>query len=164
MKKINQIYLCCALCFLGVFALFVDESQAMPSNPVNNNQVVVVPSQLDFDSTRKKLLDFLSAKDLQLFAEFDHAKNAKDVDLELLPTSVFIFGNPTVGTKLMQNFHGIGLDLPLKVMLVQQEGGKVDIMYPNLAHSFGAYGVPEDHPIAAKMQGLMKALADTISK
>ncbi len=85
-------------------------------------------------------------------------------NLELLPTSVFIFGNPTVGTKLMQEFYGIGLDLPLKVMLIQNQNGKVDIMYPNLAHNFAAFGVAEDHPVAVKMQGLLKALADAISK
>ncbi len=70
MKNLNQLYLFSIAFILGVFVLFVDESQAASNQPINNNQVIVVHSQLDYNLSRKKLLDFLEDKNLQLFAEF----------------------------------------------------------------------------------------------
>eukprot|EP00092_Neocalanus_flemingeri_P068038 GFUD01083092.1.p1 GENE.GFUD01083092.1~~GFUD01083092.1.p1 ORF type:complete len:156 (+),score=40.61 GFUD01083092.1:24-470(+) len=69
--------------------------------------------------------DKLTKKGFNVFATVDHAKNADGVGLELRPTTVIIFGNPTGGTKLMQCAQEYAIDLPQKVLVYEDADGKV---------------------------------------
>ena len=71
----------------------------------------------------------LSQKKIQLFADIDHAAGAQKVGLSLRPTRLLIFGNPQAGTPLMQSQQTIGLDLPLRVLVWEDEAGKVWLTY-----------------------------------
>lgn len=58
----------------------------------------------------------------------DHQANAQSVDLELPFSSVVVFGNPAVGTPLIEGSLSIALDLPLKMAVVENEG-QVMVIY-----------------------------------
>lgn len=49
--------------------------------------------------------------------------------MNLRPTKVLVFGNPKVGTKLMQDKQGVALDLPLRVSVWQDKIGRVWVGY-----------------------------------
>src|SRR5207249_3571289 len=68
-------------------------------------------------------------KKIQVFADIDHTAGAHNVGLSLRPTRVLIFGNPQVGTPLMQSQQTIGLDLPLRILVWEDEVGKVWLTY-----------------------------------
>src|SRR5438445_10159648 len=68
-------------------------------------------------------------KGIHLFAHIDHAAEANKVGLHLRPTQVLIFGNPQAGTPLMQSQQTIGLDQPLRVLVWEDEAGKVWLTY-----------------------------------
>jgi uncharacterized protein (DUF302 family) len=76
-----------------------------------------------------RLVDFVQAKGATVYARIDHAANAASVGLKLRPTELLIFGNPAVGTVLMQEQQEIGLDLPLKVLAWEDENGEVWLTY-----------------------------------
>ncbi len=82
-------------------------------------------SKHDFATTLHLLKKNIQEKGGVIFAQIDHAKNAKEVQMELLPTIVLIFGNPKAGTLLMQENQAISLDLPLKIALYENANGKV---------------------------------------
>ncbi len=153
--------------FVFVFA-FVSLMSLTPmptdSHAAATNTIHEYPSSQDFATVRQKALDFIKNKKLTLFAEFDHAENAQAVNMPLEATTVFIFGNPEVGTKLMQKFPGIGIALPLRILIMQGKDGKVSLKYENLAMTFAPFGVKADNPILQKMQGLLKALAENATK
>ncbi len=137
-------------------------SWAVPSYSADNmpsSAVFSMSSPHTFAQVKAKAVAFIQSKGLTLFAEYDHAQNAQDVKLTLAPTTVLVFGSPAVGTKLMQNFPGIGMELPLKILISQDAAGKVSLAYPNLAHAFAPYGIKKDNAILGKMQGLLEALA-----
>ena len=67
--------------------------------------------------------------ELRVFGVIDHAQNATDAGMELLPTQLIVFGNPVVGTELMQANPLIGLDLPLKLLVWEDLNGVVWISY-----------------------------------
>ena len=90
--------------------------------------LVIKPSPYSVEETEHRFLQVLEAKGLNIFATVDHAQNAADVGLQLSPTRVIIFGNPNVGTPLMQRQQSIGIDLPLKLLIWQDEQG-VKIAY-----------------------------------
>ena len=56
----------------------------------------------------------LKARDLTIFAEFDHSGEARARGLELRETQVVVFGNPLTGTLAMQGVALAALDLPLQ--------------------------------------------------
>ncbi|HTZ77988.1 MAG TPA: DUF302 domain-containing protein, partial [Stellaceae bacterium] len=68
------------------------------------------------------------------------AAGAASVGMALRPTAVLIFGNPKGGTPLMQARQAIGLDLPLKMLAFEDEGGRTWLTYTDigwLAHRYG---------------------------
>jgi uncharacterized protein (DUF302 family) len=46
--------------------------------------------------------------------------------LALSPTEVILFGNPRVGTPIMQGSRTIGLDLPLRALVTEDADGATD--------------------------------------
>ena len=57
-----------------------------------------------------------------LFARIDHAAGAKKAGLELEPTTLIIFGNPQVGTPIMQANRKAAMDLPTKILIWSENG------------------------------------------
>ena len=63
-----------------------------------------------------------------MFARVDHAAGAKSIDTPLDPMVLMIFGNPKIGTPILQANPKAGLDLPIRV-LIWEEDGKTQIGY-----------------------------------
>ena len=78
-----------------------------------------------------KFIKIVKDKGLTYFETIDHTKNAKNVGLRMKPESVVVFGNPKMGTKLMECNPSIGLDLPLKMLFSTDYSGKTTITYTN---------------------------------
>lgn len=122
------------------------------SSPEGATGFVVVPSQADFTTTSQRLAQALRANAniilIAGFDPFDHAANAKTVDLKLAPTHLFVFGNPKLGTGLMQANPTTALDLPQKILVYEREG-----------KTFVAYNTPEYLAKRHRINGQGDALA-----
>jgi len=79
--------------------------------------------------TMKRLETEVKAKGLTVFARIDHAAGAAEVGLSLRPTELLIFGNAKGGTPLMQSVQTIGIDLPLKILIWQDEASNTWLSY-----------------------------------
>lgn len=88
-------------------------------------------SKHDVPTTLAKLKTILEKKGLTLFTTIDHKANAKKIGLELNEDTVVIFGNPKVGTLLMQCNPSLGIDLPLRILLRTDAEGKTTVSYTN---------------------------------
>lgn len=74
-------------------------------------------------ATMDRLENEVKARGLTVFARIDHAAGAQAAGLALRPTELLIFGNAKGGTPLMQAGQTIGIDLPLKALVWQDEAG-----------------------------------------
>jgi uncharacterized protein (DUF302 family) len=79
--------------------------------------------------TMDRLVAAVMSRGMAILARIDHAAAAAKVDMELRPTEVVLFGNPRGGTPLMQAVQTMGIDLPLKALVWQDEGGKTWLAY-----------------------------------
>jgi|SRR5581483_255907 len=79
--------------------------------------------------TADRLAAAIAERGMTVMARIDHAGGAAKVGMTLRPTEVLIFGNPKGGTPLMQAAQTIGIDLPLKALVWQDEAGKTWIGY-----------------------------------
>jgi len=90
-------------------------SSSVSQSVTGNEGVETVTSTQDFEGTYQSLKTIISGNEnLSILAELDHQANAQSKGLVLRPTKILIFGNPNLGTPLMQESQTIGLDLPLK--------------------------------------------------
>jgi uncharacterized protein (DUF302 family) len=126
-----------------------------PSDPLDAD-LVTLPSAHSASETVERLKSVLREKRIEVFADIDHAAGAQKVGLLLRPTRLLIFGNPQTGTPLMQSQQTIGLDLPLRALVWEDEAGKVWLTYHRPEYLAQRYQVV-DHDEAVK--GLTAGLA-----
>lgn len=123
----------------------------------NDNLLYTYESQFSVAETSDRLERELKSMNIPVFAVFDHEKNAKEVNLDLRPTRVIVFGSPQVGTKLMQENQSLANELPLKITIWEDEHGSVWTAFPQMKPMAQKYGM-ENHPIIGKMQQLLEKL------
>jgi uncharacterized protein (DUF302 family) len=92
----------------------------------------------------EKLKGILQAKGVMLFAIVDHSGEAAKVGMTMRPTKLLIFGNPKAGTPLMQASPSIAIDLPLKILVAEDEKGKVLISYNSPEYLQKRHNLPAD--------------------
>ena len=91
--------------------------------------IKTLKSKLSVKETVKNIIQKIEAEGWHVFAHIDHASEAKKKGLELRPTEVILFGNPKIGTLLMQTKQSVAIDLPMKAMVWEDEDGTVKIGY-----------------------------------
>lgn len=88
-----------------------------------------LPSIYDPRETSDRLTRYVASHGMSIFARIDHAAGAAEVGLHLRPTEVLIYGNARGGTPLMQIDQSLGIDLPLRAMIWQDQSGKTWVSY-----------------------------------
>jgi uncharacterized protein (DUF302 family)/uncharacterized membrane protein YidH (DUF202 family) len=97
--------------------------------PAASNGIIDKPSNHSVDDTVEKLKGILQAKGVALFALVDHSGEAAKVGLKMRPTKLLIFGSPKAGTPLMLAVPSIAIDLPLKILVWEDQQGKTWVSY-----------------------------------
>jgi len=110
----------------------------------NGNGIVEVASNHSVDETVEKFKGIIEAKGVMLFAVVDHSGEAAKVGLTMRPTKLLIFGSPKAGTPLMQAAPSIAIDLPLKILVAEDEQGKVWISYNSPEYLQERHNLPTD--------------------
>ena len=90
--------------------------------------IVTKLSQHPVAGTVAKLTGMISAKGIKLFAVIDQSAEARQAGLSLRETTLVIFGSPAAGTPVMAASPLAALDLPLKV-LVWDDDGQTKVSY-----------------------------------
>jgi uncharacterized protein (DUF302 family) len=93
--------------------------------------------------TVARLSELVTAKGLKLFTVIDHSGEAAEHGLELRDTKVVVFGSPVAGTPVMQAVPLAALDLPLKV-LVWDDDGQTRVSYTAPAELAARYGLSDE--------------------
>ena len=128
---------------------------------IANDQIQTLESKYSVKESLDRLSAILTKKGIRVMARVNHAAGAKAAGLKLPPTELLIFGNPKLGTPLMQTNRMIGLDLPMKVLAWQDKSGKVRLAYTTPAALQARHGVSGRDKIFATMT---KALAGLTGK
>lgn len=129
-----------------------------------DNGLVTVKSAHDVATTADKLETVLNSKGMTVFARIDHAAGAKGVDLELRPTQVIIFGNPKIGSKLMDCSQTTGIDLPQKALIYEDAAGKVWLSYNSPAHLSERHSISGCDEVLKKVSGALGKFAQAATQ
>ncbi len=121
------------------------------------DELTVRSSKYSVKETVDRLTAALKDKGIAPAARIDHAAAAKGVGLELRPTEVLLFGNPRLGTPLMQTNRHVGIDLPMKVLTWEDDGGKVWIGYTPVETLKMRYKIEGRDDVLKSMAGALEA-------
>ena len=117
--------------------------------------LIAVRSPHTSKDTMDRLESVVKQRGLLVFARIDHAAGAMKVGKTLRPTELLIFGNPQGGTPLMECAQSVGIDLPLKALVWQDQAGQVWLGYNDPAYLARRHEAPQ----CAAAENLQKALA-----
>ncbi len=121
--------------------------------------LLTVPSTHSVEATVDRLEKGLEAAGFKIFARVDHGAGAKSVDMPLAPSELLIFGKPDIGTLLMQSQATVGIELPLKYLVWQDDAGDVTVGWNDPAWITARHGIDDRAPVVQKMQGALKKFA-----
>jgi uncharacterized protein (DUF302 family) len=107
------------------------------------NGLVTLKSAHSVDETVAKIRALLEAKQIKEFALLDHSGEAAKAGLTMPKTQVVMFGNPKGGTPLMVAAPSVAIDLPLKLLVREDEAGQVWVSYWSAQALLARHGLPE---------------------
>ncbi|MEO0528198.1 MAG: DUF302 domain-containing protein [Bacteroidota bacterium] len=122
--------------------------------------IITKTGKRSFEEAYASLRDAIANNpNLRIIAELDHQKNAAKVGLDLDPTRIIIFGNPKLGTPLMQNVRTTALDLPQKILVWKNKEGVVHVSYNDPHYLVSRHGITEQN----KVLGIITKALDKLS-
>lgn len=140
---------------VGALALGV----AMSASVQAGEGLINVKSQHSVAQTADKLENILNEKGMTVFARINHSAGAKKIGQELRDTELVLFGNPQVGTPLMQCAQTVGIDLPQKALVWKDEEGSVWLSYNDPAHLAVRHNMQGCDEVITKVSGALGKFA-----
>lgn len=114
-------------------------------------------------ATVDRLIAALGRRGITLFARIDHAAGARQAGLELADEELVIFGDPRVGTLLMQRDAAIGYELPLR-LLIWDAGGQTMIGYRRPTELANDFTVADQLNTLRRMESLLDQITAETSR
>ena len=139
-------------CVLIIFLYFASPAWADPG-------FVNVQSNHSVKETANRLETVLKQKGMTVFTRINHAAGARRVGKVLRPTELIIFGNPKVGAPLMQCSQTVGLDLPQKALIWEDEAGLVWFSYNAPAFLDKRHGLAKCSQVLKKVENALRNFA-----
>jgi uncharacterized protein (DUF302 family) len=130
----------------------------MPAQARIDGDLLVKPSTRGVKESIDALAAAVEAAGAKVVARVDHAAGAKAAGAEMKPSEVLIFGNPKLGTPLIQANPRAGLDLPMKVLAYEDAKGKVWIITTRAAALRSRYGIKGKDDVITAMTGALDKL------
>lgn len=124
----------------------------------DSSQVMTKSSPCSVAETVARFNEVVAAKDMKVFAVINHSDEAHEAGLDLPETKVIIFGKPETGTPVMEAAPLMALELPLKV-LIWEDQGRTRVSYTTPGALAERYGLNAD--LARVLDGI-EPLTDAV--
>jgi uncharacterized protein (DUF302 family) len=137
-----------------ITALFFLTSQAYA-----DNGIISVKSSHGVKTTADRLENTLKQKGMTVFIRINHAAGAQKVGKKLRPTELVVFGNPKVGTPLMQCSQSTAIDLPQKALIWEDQEGTVWYSYNDPNYLVERHGITGCAEVVKKIEKALNNFA-----
>ncbi|WP_445663951.1 DUF302 domain-containing protein [Fodinibius sp. AD559] len=121
----------------------------------------IVQSKYSVEETTDRLQKVLKDNGLTIFEKVNHQEGASSVSMEMPPTTVLIFGNPKLGTPLMQCAPTVAIDLPQKVLIWNDQNGQVNVGYNSPDYLKKRHSIKGCDQELQKISGALQKFAQT---
>lgn len=122
--------------------------------------LLTVESTQSVDDTITTLQTALQQRNFSVRPVIDHSSETERGHKRDRATKLLIFGNPTAGTRLMQNRQTIGIDLPMKFLVWENRRGQVFITYNDIVFIARRHGVDGLDTLLTTINTTVKTVAE----
>ncbi|WP_366524923.1 DUF302 domain-containing protein [Acaryochloris sp. IP29b_bin.137] len=126
--------------------------------------IIHIRSHHTVSKTSERLVNALQAKGMTLFTRIDHAAGAQSVGQSLPPTELVVFGNPKVGTRLMQCSPTTAIDLPQKALIWRDKAGQVWLSYNDPQYLAKRHHIEGCGEVLAKIEQALSQFAQAATQ
>ena len=129
-----------------------------------DNGLISIKSSHDVQGTADRLENTLREKGMTVFIRINHAEGAQKVGKKLRPTELVVFGNPKVGTPLMQCSQSVAIDLPQKALIWEDEAGHVWLSYNDPRYLAKRHGITKCVNVIKKIEKALSNFAHAATR
>jgi uncharacterized protein (DUF302 family) len=128
------------------------------SRPSEARGIVQTASPHGYQDTIARLRSEIEKRQLTLFSMIDQAREAERAGLRLRPTTLLVFGSPAAGTRVMEVSPEAAIDLPLKILIWQDETQHVWVAVNDALYLLQRHGLPDELlPVLGAAQAVVNA-------
>lgn len=127
----------------------------------SNTDIITLPGLADVNQTMDAVEKALTGHGIFIYARIDQEAEAAKVGLTLKPMKLLIFGNPRGGIPLMNANPLSGLDLPLKILIWEDNDKKVWLSYNSFSYLQKRFDLPAE--LIQKISGVEKIIQQSLS-
>lgn len=161
---IKNLIIATFLLYLSAVANADGHKKSEHDHPMGGPGLIAVKSMHDVKTTADKLEKVLNEKGMTVFTRINHGAGAQKVGVALRPTELVIFGNPKVGSPLMACAQSVGIDLPQKMLIWEDDKGDTWLTYNNPEHLKARHNIQGCDPVLKKVAGALKAFSTAAAK
>ena len=96
---------------------------------LNAGNLTIKSSVNSVNKTVAKMQKIMKAKGITVFNVIDFRKGAKSIGADMTSAKLIIFGNPKLGTRIMQRDIKAAIELPMKILVYKDFDGKTKMEY-----------------------------------
>ena len=127
-----------------------------------NNGLITVDSPFSVEQTvtnLKNAIEALADRGFRVPFVIDFLSDGQHEFAHLSATTLLIFGNPNAGTPLMQNQQRIGVDLPQKFLVWEDQYGQTHITYNDISFLAERHNLQD---VEQNLENISNALANFV--
>jgi uncharacterized protein (DUF302 family) len=126
--------------------------------------IVRVRSAYPMSETVTRLKADIAAKGILFFSEIDQAALARAAGVELLPSTLLVFGNPPLGTLFIAARAEAGLDWPVRLLVIEDASGQVWAIYTDFAWIEQRHGIANRQAEFAKAAEVIASITGSVTQ
>lgn len=143
-----------------------DFTQTSPIDSLDTNGIKSLVSTKKYEETLESILSGLeNNEDITLIESKNFTEEASEIGFNIKPLHLFVFGNPKVGTELMKQNPNFSIDLPLKVLVEENEDNEVLVHFQDLSFTAKLHGEEFENDLPKRItNNLNEMLTKAISE
>lgn len=126
--------------------------------PFTANRVTVA-SDKSFDDVTKAVKTLVAKNGMMVMSEINQGKMLSMTGLDLKAT-LFVIGNPQVGKQLFEQDHAVGLYVPLRLFVYDDNSGKTFVSYDKPSSILGQFDDQKISMVAHMLDEKLSGLAN----
>ncbi len=124
--------------------------------------LVRVKSAYPVDETIDRIKRAIAAKGILFFGAVDQARLAANAGVKLRPSTLLVFGNPSLGAQVLSANPYAGLDWPIRLLVLQDAAGTVWVAYTDFGWTARRRRITDRHEQSALASGVVDSIASTV--
>ena len=126
------------------------------------NGLVKVRSAYPMAETIARIRQDIAAKGIMFFQAVDQQQLAANAGITLRPSTLLMFGNPPLGAQFLTSNPYSGLDWPVRLLVLQDEGGTVWAAWDDFAWIANRHGITDRSAQFAMATKVVESITSTI--